>query len=70
VLAGLRARAIETSRPEWIREQDARGIADLDRAQWDRVIRMIGAFEPIEDEQNVPSKRARKSRGGYARVRS
>ncbi len=52
-LGSLRARAIETSRPEWIRQQDAHGIADLDRAQWDRVIRMVGAFEPVEDGQSV-----------------
>jgi len=45
-LTSLRARAVETGRPEWIRTQTAGDLAALDIAQWDRVIRVISAFRP------------------------
>jgi transposase-like protein len=48
-LQSIRARAVETSRPEWVRAQTAADVAALDAAQWDRVIRVISAFRPREE---------------------
>jgi hypothetical protein len=54
-LSAIRARAIETGRPEWIREQSAAALADLDRAQWDRIIRVIASFGPVDaDRHELP----------------
>jgi Transposase len=47
-LHSLRARAIITGDPEWIARQEGQVIAQLDAAQWDRLIRVVGAFKPRE----------------------
>jgi hypothetical protein len=45
-LNAIRARAIATRSVEWITAQSANDLAQLDAAQWDRVIRMVQALRP------------------------
>jgi hypothetical protein len=55
-LNAIRARAIETSKPEWISNQSASAIADLDRIQWEQIVRVIASFRPvdgIEDDEGL-----------------
>ena len=45
-LHAIKARALVTGDPEWIREQKGSVIAALDATQWDRIVRVVGAFKP------------------------
>ena len=44
-LHAIRARTEVTGDPAWIREQKGTVIAALDAAQWDRIVRVVGAFQ-------------------------
>ena len=52
VLHVIEQRAVETSNSDWIRQQSARALADLDRTQWDRMIRVIAAFRPVDGDDD------------------
>src|SRR5687768_7507096 len=45
-LEALRVRAVTTSDPDWIRQQDAGALAQLDAATWDRLIRVLSSLRP------------------------
>lgn len=48
-LRAISARAIETARPEWIREQSAEALARLDEVTWNQIVRIVASFRPVRD---------------------
>lgn len=51
-LRSLIARAEATGRADWIAEQSAAELAQLAGTDWDRIIRMVAGFRPVDD--NTP----------------
>lgn len=53
-LRSLRARAIATADPDWIKGQNASDLAALDSTGWNFLVRFIASFRPIgEDERDA-----------------
>ena len=52
-LHAIKARAIVTADPAWIERQEGSVLAQLDAAQWDRLIRVVSAFRP-RDRPELP----------------
>jgi len=47
-LRSLTARAEATGRADWIEKQSAAELAQLAATDWDRIIRMVSGFRPVE----------------------
>jgi transposase-like protein len=46
----LSAQARVAGRDAWIERQSARGLADYRGVEFDRIIRLLAAFRPVDDE--------------------
>jgi transposase-like protein len=51
-LKSIRARAIETGRPDWITNQKAAALAELDNTQWTYAIRVLAAYRPANTDDD------------------
>jgi transposase-like protein len=49
-LKSLIARAAVTGQADWIEKQSAADLAQLGATEWDRIIRMVSGFRPVDDE--------------------
>jgi transposase-like protein len=49
-LKSLIARAAVTGQADWIEKQSAADLAQLGGTEWDRIIRMVSGFRPVDDE--------------------
>jgi transposase-like protein len=49
-LRSIRARAVATADPDWIRGQNASDLAELDATHWGFLVRFVGSFRPVDDE--------------------
>src|SRR5262245_12973150 len=54
-LRSLTARAEVTGRADWIEKQSAAELAQLAATDWDRIIRMVSGFRPVEPELPAPA---------------
>src|SRR5262245_5173576 len=54
-LRSLTARAEVAGRADWIEKQSAADLAQLAATDWDRIIRMVSGFRPVEPELPAPA---------------
>jgi hypothetical protein len=52
-LKSLRARAIATADPDWIKGQDAHSLAALDATHWQYLVRFVASFRPLTPSAEV-----------------